>query len=101
MAFETHLIAISWAGGKYEVASQIQAQIDITAINEDKLFNNVSADAGYFDEAAILQKDDFAKYLLPQTNPWHIEAVKWYAALPKQVNFIMVHRAEWESGLND
>ena len=101
MAFKTNLIAISWVGGRYEVVSQIQAKIDTPAINEAKLFNNVSSNLSYLDEAAILEKNDFANYISPQTHPWHIDAFNWYASLPVEVHFIMVHRAEWESGLDD
>ena len=101
MAFETNLIALSWHAGNYAVVAQTIAQIDTAAIKSDGFLNDVSEDIGYVDEAAILQKGDFAKYLLPESNPWHKAAVDWYASLPREVMFIIVHYAEWESGLSD
>lgn len=100
-AFETNLVAISWSAGQYAVVAQTIAQIDGGAMRQDGLFHDVSEDVGYIDEAAIIQKTDFAKYLLPDSNPWHEEAQQWYLALPREVMFILIHRAEWEGGLGD
>ncbi len=100
-AFHTYLVAISWSAGQYEVVAQTIAQIDSDAIRQAGLLHDVSEDVGYVDEAAIVQKADFVKYLLPESNPWHKEAQQWYSALPRETMFILVHRAEWESGLGD
>lgn len=100
MPFDTNLIALSWQLGQYEVVAQINTHcplVDTAAIENDGLFNDVSENAGYVDKAAILQMNDFAKYLLPESNTWHKPAVEWYASLPKGTMFIIVHKAEWES----
>jgi hypothetical protein len=100
-AFETNLVAISWHQSRYAVVSQTIAHIDTGAMKRDGLFNDVSEDAGYIDEAAILQKSAIEKYFLPDSNAWHEAAKLWYASLPRDTMFILVHRAEWESGLSD
>lgn len=56
---------------------------------------------GYVDRVAVLSKIDFQKYLLPTSNPRHREATEWYAALPNEIAFVIVHLAEWESGIPD
>lgn len=101
MAIETKLVALSWHDGRYEVVAQVTAQVDTNAMMNDGLFHDVSEDSGYLDEAAIVQKKDFARYLLPESNPWHKAATLWYASLPTETMFIVVHRAEWDSGRND
>lgn len=65
MAFETHLVALSWHLGRYASVGQITADVDTTAIAKEGLFNDVPENAGYADRAAILGRTDFAKYLLP------------------------------------
>jgi len=98
-AFNTNLIAISWRESRYQVVSQIIAHIDTSAMKRDGLFHDVSEDVGYVDEAAIVQRKTLETYFLPDSNPWHEEAKRWYAALPPETMFIAVHRAELESGL--
>ncbi len=100
-AFLSNLIALSWNDGQYEVVAQTIAQIDSLALQDDGILHNVSKDSGYLDEAAIVQHADFVKYLLPDSNPWHKEAQEWYSTLPRETMFIIVHLAEWESGLGD
>ena len=101
MAFETNLIAISWKQGQYVVVSQTIAHVDTDSLRRGGLLHDVSDDVGYMDEAAIIQKNDLGKFLLPETNPWHKAAADWFVALPAETTFIVVHRAEWESGLDD
>ena len=101
MAFDTHLVAISWRHGQYSVVSQTIAHVDTDALRKAGLLHDVSEGVGYMDEAAIVQKDDFVKFLLPETNPWHKAAADWRASLPPETAFIVIHRAEWESGLGD
>jgi hypothetical protein len=98
MAFATHLIALSWHMGRYAVVGQITADVDTTTIAKSGYFNDVSENAGYVDRAAILSKTDFAKYLLP--GPGNIATAGWYASLPSETTFLIVHVAEWESGLD-
>lgn len=100
-AFETNLVAISLLGGTYRVVAQTIAPIDTPALRRDKLLHNVSSDAGYIDEGALLERRDFERYLLPESDPQHFAAKRWYLSLPADVAFIVVHRAEWESGLGD
>lgn len=87
--------------GVYAVVSQTIAHVDIDALKKNKRLADVSADVGYQDEAGIIEVKEFKRYLLPESNPWHQAAAEWYSALPPEVAFVIVHRAEWESGLSD
>ena len=100
-AIEHHLVAISWREGRYSVVSQTLAHVDSTALRKDGWLHDVSSDVGYRDEAAILEKGAFERYLLPNDNPWHKNAKLWFSSLPREATFVMVHLAEWESGLSD
>lgn len=100
-AFETNLVAINWHEGAYSVVSQIIAHVDSRALECDGLLHDASSDVGYIDKAAVVQRLQFEKYLLSEANPWHKAAREWYDALPGWVMFILVHQAEWESGLGD
>ena len=94
MAFETHLVAIGWQVGKYAVVSQCLAQMDLVRLGEERRLSDVSeGGSGYVDRAAILSREECAGYLRTQ------EGRDWLAALPPGVRFILVHEAEWESGL--
>jgi hypothetical protein len=97
VAFETHLVAIRWYLGNYDVASQIIADIQFGPLRHENRIFDVSENPGYVDEAAVLSHLEFAKYLFPGESA----ARAWYEALPEQVSFIMVHNVEWESGLGD
>lgn len=101
MAFDTHLVAISWRLGAYAVVAQTMANVNIDALREAGYLHDVSENASYLDEAAIIRKDDFAKFLLPSTNQWGKAAAEWCETLPPETAFIVIHRAEWESGLGD
>lgn len=97
MAYYTNIIALSIIEGQYNVSSQICTQINVRALDEDGLLKDVSENNYYFDEAAILEKNRFAKYL----NDDNKEAKKWYKNLPPDVKLIIVNKLEWESGLGD
>jgi len=99
MAFDTNLVALRWLKGKYDVVSSIPAEINIDDLQRNQRLNDVSSDLSFADFATILSYTEFEKYLLPESVSWSIEARKWYASIPNDATFIMVHRAEWESGL--
>jgi hypothetical protein len=99
MAFHTYLVAISLDSGRYAVASQTLAHINSSTLRDAGLLHDVSESAGYLDEAAIIQKADFRKFLLPEAS--YKAAIEWFSSLPAEVMFIVVHRAEWESGLGE
>ncbi|MBT4360079.1 MAG: hypothetical protein HOD11_03825 [Candidatus Marinimicrobia bacterium] len=99
MAFETNIVAISWIEGKYEVESSITAAIDIETLRSKQPLIDVSEDRSYMDLATIVSRIDFKNYLLEESVPWGSSARKWYASLSERVRFILVHEAEWESGL--
>ena len=101
MAFETHIIALSWRNGNYAVVAQTTVPVNTETLEKDGLFNNVSENTSFIDEAAILHKNDFRKYLLPESDLFYETALEWYTSLPKETVFIIVHRAEWESCLAD
>lgn len=101
-AFETNLVAIKWLKGGYEVLSTIQAEVDVHALKLDGLLHDVSqAGSGYIDEAAVIERNSFRKYLLAGTRPSAEKASLWYSSLPYEARFIIVHRAEWESFVGD
>jgi hypothetical protein len=103
MAFETSLVAILQVEGKFKVHSQLTGTLRVPAMKESGLFHfhDVSDDTGYYDEAAIIAKNQLPDYFL-DSPPYQAEPVRnWFKELPKEVAFIIVHRAEWESGLPD
>jgi hypothetical protein len=86
--------------GKYEVVSQCTARIETTLLKEDGFLHEVSAGSFYIDEAAIVQKERFPRYFLPEGNSEGNKVVEWYATLPEGTMLIVVHVEEWESGLS-
>ena len=100
MAFETNLVAILWHKGEYDVVSSVTAQIDIEALRNKQQLVDVSAAPSFSDYATIVSFAEFQKYLLPETVSWGSTAREWYASLPGDVRFILIHEAEWESGLD-
>ena len=98
-AFETNLIAIAWRNGRYDVIAQTDAPIDVAALERDGKIHDVSENTSYIDEAAIIQVGKLGQYLLPESDPRRTEAEDWLRALPDSVMFIVVHRAQYESGL--
>lgn len=102
MAFETHLVAIRWYQGNYDVVSSINADINFAPLRREKRLFDVTENPGYVDEAAIVSYVEFPKYLYEESATSTASAARvWYDALPEHVSFIMVHNAEWESGLSD
>jgi hypothetical protein len=94
MALETHLIAISWTAGHYQVVADFNGAIDVTALSADGYLHDVSDPAsGYLDRAAVVARPDFSKYIK------NTETATWLSSLPASVFFILIHQAEWESGL--
>lgn len=100
-AFHTTLVAISLSKGQYAVHSQTYGALDADKLEKDGLLNDVSENSGYIDEAAILQKADVPKYFLPKSSQFHDRTVEWYNSLPSEVFFVLMHRAEFESGFGD
>ncbi|RME67765.1 MAG: hypothetical protein D6781_12530 [Verrucomicrobia bacterium] len=101
MAFETVIIALSWREGKYAVVDSISGPINEQALLCEGRFQDVSSNPGYVDQMAVFAKDQFRRYLLWPNDERTAEVRQWYDALPEEVAFILVHRAEWESGLPD
>jgi hypothetical protein len=94
MALETHLVAISWAAGHYQVVADFNGDIDLAALIADGCLHDVSDPAsGYLDRAAVVARQDFSKYVK------NTETATWWSSLPASVFFILIHQAEWESGL--
>ena len=101
MAFETYLIAIRQVEGRFDVAADTIAHVDLEALRKDGRIADVSDETGYVDRAAILSYVEFPKYLLSDSDPWARKARDWYAKLPKHIRFIVVNESEWESGISD
>ena len=98
-AFDRTLVAISLAGGRYIVSSQVDADLDSTALERDGLLHDVSENSSYIDKAAILQRKDVPKYFLPESDHRRNGAVAWFSALPEDVFLVVYHMAQFESGL--
>jgi hypothetical protein len=101
MAFKTLLQAIKWTSTGYETLSRIEASVDLDALERENRFVNVSDDPGYADFSAVLAVKEFPKYFLPESNPWAQAARTWCGSIPKGAHFIVVTKAEWESGILD
>jgi hypothetical protein len=102
MAFETHLLATKWEAGEYTVVSHYIGWVDIGKLETSGRLADVSDRVtGYIDRAAIVSWHEFPSFLR-QTEHWQDQrTLEWYTGLPKRVKFIMIHYAEWESGLGD
>ena len=98
-AFDHTLIAISLAGGRYTVSSQVDAHLDSDALERDGLLHDVSENSSYIDKAAILQKKNVPKYFLPESNHRRSGAVAWFNVLPEDAFLVVYHMAQFESGL--
>ncbi len=95
MAFETHLIALTWSFGKYAVASQTTGRVDTLKLRQAGRLADVSMPrSGYSDSAAILSREEFAQLLPAQPGD---KTAQWFSGLPPEVRFVIVHVAEWES----
>jgi len=101
MATFTDLIALSWTQGRYAVVAQITADVPTDAIGKDHAFSDCSGDSIYYDGCAILHKSDLARYLAADASAVYKSASEWCQSLPAEATFVIVHVAEWESGLGD
>jgi hypothetical protein len=102
----TVLIAVRWnryvpASGKanYEVASEIEAEIDLSKLKADGLLHKANENSFYVDKAAVIAKRDLPKYFIIDGRK-KSEAEKWYSKLDDYVMFILVHEAEFETGMD-
>ncbi len=101
MAYETHLIALKWVNGEYSVASSIIGHINIGKLEEEKRLFDVTNEMTYQDEACVLSRREFPNYLREENFTGAERVRLWFESLPREVQFIIVHEAEWESGLGD
>ena len=102
MSYNNTLIALGGSGGKMVNMGQMSyAQIDTSLMYDQRLFNDVSDDVGYKDEATVVQKLNFPNYYLPTANERGFEVRTWFVELPEEVSLIVVYRTEEESGYND
>jgi hypothetical protein len=101
MAFETHLIALKWVRGTYSVESFITGRINLTKLNQEKRLFDVTNNISYLDEACILPRREFPDYLMQEKFQGDEITRVWFEKLAPDVQFIVVHVAEWESGLGD
>lgn len=98
MGIATNLVAMSLSHGRYAVISQTTAKINEASVRDAGLLHDVSEDRYCLDEAAVIHKSHFQKFLFPETD--HRPALEWLSSLPAEATFILVHLAEWESGLD-
>ena len=102
----TTLIAIKWnrdgvgdKGTVYEVISEIETGINTRLLKEDGLLHKASENHFYWDNAAVIAKNDFPKYFI-ENGKKKSDAEKWFNKLDDYVMFIVVHEAEYETGLD-
>lgn len=100
-AFDATLVAISWHKARYAVVSEVMARLDDTALERDGRLKDVSGNTSYIDEAAILHKAQVHRYLRPPSDRDHALVKNWLAGLPEEAEFVLYHRAQFESGLGD
>lgn len=99
MAFFINLIALRWNANKYEVHSHIETSIDIWLLDQKNLMVDVSANSSYLDEMTVLARRALPEYLMDRGHTSYGAARAWYESLPADVQFILVHRGEWSSGM--
>ena len=99
IAFDTNLVEVSWFEGKYDVLSYITASIKIETLLSKQQLTDKSYDARSSYYATIVSVVTFGKYLLPESVSRGSGARDWYATLSDDIQFIIVHEPEWESGL--
>ena len=99
MAFSTCLIAIVQRAGVFSVHSQVEGRIDIPALERFAALRNVSPNSSYYDRATVLTRAELQQFLLSPTEPGTLTVHEWYKSLHQDIDFVLVHVAEWESGL--
>lgn len=100
MAFETHIIALNWVRGEYSVASSIIGHIDLDKLYKEKRLFDVTNEMTYVDEACVLSRREFPNYLREENFTGAERVRLWFESLSRDVQFLVVHVAEWESGMN-
>ena len=100
MALETHIIALNWVRGEYSVASSIIGYIDLDKLYKEKRLFDVTNEMTYMDEACGLSRREFPNYLREENFTGAERVRLWFESLPRDVQFLIVHVAEWESGMN-
>lgn len=102
----TTLIALKWhrggvsaSGNNYEVVSEIEADINLRLLKEDGLLHKAAENSFYSDNAAVISKTDFPKYLIKDGKK-KSDAEKWLLKLDSYVLYIVVHEAEYETGMD-
>jgi hypothetical protein len=101
MAWETHLVALRKEYGKYSVESSITGNIDINKLYNEKRLFDVTNEMTYKDEACVLSRREFPNYLKLEKYDGDERVRLWFESFSREVHFIIVHEAEWESGLGD
>ena len=94
MAFYSTLVAIDWSFGQYHVSGQFNGGVDSGALQKSGRMINLGTDY-YQDLVAIVSRDEFKEMA------GNSATLAWFNNLPSSVKFIMVHEAEWESGMGD
>lgn len=98
MAFDYNIVAIRWKGGNYDVvAGQIFNQgLDWAALTKAFPLYDVSDDqTSYIDRATLLPVHRFREFVTEE------KVMSWLNAEAREAVFILIHAAEWESGMGD
>lgn len=96
MAYDTALVAITLLGGRYSVTAQQKGSLDLSRMEQEGLFRDVSEpSSGYEDRVEILTPAELRPFELGD------DSRNWLDALASDVFVVLVHKYEWESGLED
>lgn len=103
MAFDYFAVAIRWHEGKYSAIAEtgnVEKLIDWPALIAAYPLNDLTEErdgmrSGYVDQGTILPVHRFREFA-------QSDSIKsWLDGPAKGAAFILIHRAEWESGLTD
>lgn len=99
MAYDYFAVAIRWHEGNYTVAAKLEnvgRLLDWKPMTAAYPLNDVTEEgSGYVDRATVLPAHRFRQFAKSS------EVDAWLDGAAKGANFIMLHQAEWESGLAD
>lgn len=98
MAFQYSAVAVRWSGGRHEVVAErvIGTGIDWAGIEKEFPLYDVSDNVtGYVDRATLLPVHRFREFIQSPA------VVEWLEGEAGEATFILLHVAEWESGMGD
>ena len=99
MAFDWNVVALSWREGVYAVVEKQDfsgfTEIDWSAVEAAHSWSDVSENGGYQDFVMTLNGRQLEPFLVSK------RAREFFARTRARTFVYLIHRAEWESGLNE